>query len=73
MDSIKRILSGAKVDISRVNPFGLILMAAAVAMVALADMLARKIHPEAPKGTRNTIKIIGLVICAGGALLAILG
>ena len=73
MDSIKRILSGTEVDVSRVNPFGLILMAAAVAMVALAGVLARKLHPENPEGTKNAIKIIALVICAGGALLAILG
>jgi len=73
LDWIKRVFSTAEPDLSRVNPLGLVLMAAAVLMVALAGRLARKLSPDTPDQMRNTIKIIALVICAGGALLAILG
>ena len=50
-----------------VNPVGIALMALGVLIVALAG---KKI---ARQSTRNTVKIIGLLIAAGGALLAILG
>ena len=51
----------------RVNPFGIALMALGVLIVALAG---RRI---ARQSTQNAIKIAGLIIAAGGALLAILG
>ena len=50
----------------RVNPLGIALMALGVLIVALAG---RKI---ARTSVKNTVKIIGLVVTAGGALLAIL-
>ena len=50
----------------RVNPLGILLMALGVLIVALAG---RKI---ARPSARNTVKIIGLFVAAGGALLAIL-
>ena len=51
----------------RVNPLGIALMALGVLIVALAG---RKI---ARQSTQNIVKIIGLFVTAGGALLAILG
>ena len=51
----------------RVNPFGIALMALGVLIVALAG---RRI---ARQSTKNMAKIIGMLIAAGGALLAILG
>ena len=50
-----------------VNGLGIALMALGVLIVALAG---RKI---ARQSAQNTAKIIGLVVTAGGALLAILG
>ena len=50
----------------RVNPFGIALMALGVLIVALAG---RKI---ARQSTQSTVKIMGMLITAGGALLAIL-
>ena len=51
----------------RVNPIGIALMALGVLIVALAG---KKI---ARQSTKNIVKIIGLFVTAGGALLAILG
>ena len=61
-----RFFSGAA-DFSRVNPAGLIIMAIALALSFLADPVSRKL-----KMHRGTVKVISLIICAGGALLAIL-
>ena len=49
-----------------VNPLGIALMALGVLIVALAG---RKI---ARQSTQNAVKIIGLLVTAGGAMLAIL-
>ena len=51
----------------RVNGLGIALMALGVLIVALAG---RKI---ARQSVKNTVKIIGLFVTAGGALLAIIG
>ena len=51
----------------RVNPLGIALMALGVLIVALAG---RKI---ARQSTQNIVKLIGLFVTAGGAMLAILG
>ena len=63
---MNRIFSGG-VDFARVNPWGIALMAIGALTVILAGKIAEKI------GSRNTNKVIGLLICAGGAMLAILG
>ena len=68
-----RSLFSAGLDIKRLNSAGICLMAAALVLSLLAGKLASAIQPSAPDKCRNTIKIISLVICAGGALLAILG
>ena len=49
------------------NPIGVALLALGVLTVALAG---RKI---ARQSTQNIVKIIGLLVTAGGAMLAILG
>ena len=72
MQWLKQVFSGAA-DASRVNPLGIVLMLAAVAVVCLAEKIARRLRPEAGEGAKNAVKLIGLAICAGGALLAILG
>lgn len=51
-------------DFSRVNPAGLIVMAVGAAICLFAGRRTEN---------RNVPKLIGLIICAGGALLAILG
>ena len=53
-------------SMQRVNPLGILLMALGVLIVALAG---RKI---ARQSTKNIVKLIGLALAAGGALLAIL-
>ena len=50
-----------------VNPLGIALMALGVLIVALAG---RKI---ARQSVQNIVKLVGLFVTAGGALLAILG
>ena len=72
MQWLNKVFSGAA-DASRVNPLGIALMLASVALVCLAGRIARRLRPEAGEGAKNVIKLIGMLICAGGALLAILG
>ena len=62
-----RIFS-APADFSRVNVLGLGVMAAALALSVLSDAIASRFAIS-----KNAIKVISLIICAGGALLAILG
>ena len=68
MDWLNGIFSGS-MDASRVNPAGLLVMTLSVALA----VLSKRISKRRPAFSENTIKIISLVICAGGALLAILG
>lgn len=72
MQWLKQVFSGAA-DASRVNPYGIVMMLCAVALVCLAGRIAKRLRPEAVEGTKNALKLAGMVICAGGALLAILG
>ena len=65
--AMDRIFTGA-IDASRVNPLGLALMALALLLAALSGVIAGKTPLS-----KGTVKIMALVICAGGALLAILG
>ena len=68
MDWLNSIFSGSA-DASRVNPVGLAVMALALVVLFLSGWISKK-HPAL---SANAIKIISLIICAGGALLAILG
>ena len=61
-----KIFSGMP-DVSRVRPAGLIVMAAALALSLFSGVLASRTGIS-----KNAIKVISLIICAGGALLAIL-
>ena len=61
-----RIFSGA-VDFSRLSPAGLIVMAAALLPACFSGFIASRTGIS-----KNAIKVISLIICAGGALLAIL-
>ncbi len=51
---------------TRVNPFGIALLALGVLIVALAGRISRQ-------GARNVFKLLGLFAAMGGALLAICG
>jgi hypothetical protein len=68
MELLNRIFSGS-MDASRVNPGGLTVMLLAIVLVFLSGWISKKQSVLSV----NAIKIIALVICAGGALLAILG
>lgn len=68
MDWLKNVFNEG-VSLARVNPFGLVLMAIAVVVVLFAGKISAKLI----RLSINTIKVIGLLICAGGAMLAILG
>lgn len=72
MEWFHKVFSGA-VDASRVNPAGLILMLLGVAIAALAGRIAHRFKPDSQQGARNAVKVLGLLICAGGALAAIMG
>ena len=56
------------VSFSRANPLGLILIAAAVILIAVA----RPVASLTAKISVQTIKLIGLVMCAVGTAIAIL-
>ena len=73
MDRIKSMLFTEAADISRINPAGFILMAAALLLSAFSGRLARRLKPDQLEKTKIIIRLISLVLCAGGALLAILG
>lgn len=68
MDWLKSIFN-ENVSLARANPVGLAMMLAAVLIVIFAGKISAKLI----RFSINTIKVIGLLICAGGALLAILG
>ena len=72
MDWLKNIFSGG-VDASRVHPAGLLMMLCGIALAALGGTIAQKLYPQASGVPRVILKIAGLIICAGGAMLAILG
>ncbi len=72
MEWLNRVFS-ASVDASRVNPIGLVLMLAAVLLAALSGRIARRARPQGSAACAAVIKLCALIICAGGALLAILG
>ncbi len=65
MDWISKVFSGA-VDWTRVNPVGLVLMAAGIVLALLRN-------PRLSSGQVLALRLSGLLVCAGGALLAILG
>lgn len=69
MEWLGKVFS-APADPSRVNPAGIALMAAALVLALLSGKIS---HASGTKLTQNAVKLIALVICAGGALLAILG
>lgn len=72
MDWLKNVFSGG-IDASRVHPAGLLVMLLGIALAALGGTIARKLYPQSPEFPRAILKIAGLIICAGGAMLAILG
>ena len=72
MEWLKGLFS-SEADASRVHPVGIAVMATALLLCAFAGNLARRFFPEREEWARGIIKITALIICAGGALLAILG
>ena len=59
-------------DASRINPAGLVVLLAGLVAEFCAGPIARKLHPDAPDGMRNAVKLIALAVCAVGALLIML-
>lgn len=72
LEWLNKVFSGS-VDISRVCAPGLAMMLCGVGVAAAAGRIAQRFRPEAPEMPKALIKLVGLIICAGGALLAILG
>lgn len=72
MKLLARIFSGG-LSVARLNFVGVALMAAALVIALCAGKIARKLRGEGAEQTKNAIKIVSLVVCAGGAMLAILG
>lgn len=64
MDGLDSVFSGG-VDFSRINPLGLVLM---VIGIIIALLRVKKLSA----GQSVILKLSGLLICAGGALLAII-
>ncbi|MCQ2437562.1 MAG: hypothetical protein MJ099_04115 [Clostridia bacterium] len=54
---------------ARVNPVGLVLMAIALVVAAIAGPVADKTNGGLR--TKNIIKVCALLLCAAGALIAI--
>ena len=69
---LSSLFSGG-LDVGRVNPWGLALMALGIVLVALARPLSSMLPRTRPPKYAVAVKLAGLVVCAGGALLAILG
>lgn len=72
MTWLDRLFSGG-VSIGRVNPWGLALMALGAALIVLARPLSALLSHAEPQKYLLPAKIAGLLVCAGGALIAILG
>lgn len=72
MEWFEKVFSGS-VDFSRAGLPGLLVMLCGVGLVAAAGRIARRFRPQAPDYLMALIKIAGLITCAGGAMLAILG
>lgn len=66
-----RLLQNA--DISRVNPWGIAIMAMALVCMAFSGKIAGKIKAKDGERAKLTIRLLGLAVLAGGTLLAILG
>ena len=64
---LNEVFSGG-VSLSRVNPFGIVMMILAVVLIAAARPVAERMR----KASVQTIKIAGLFLCAAGAAIAIL-
>ena len=73
MNWFQKVFSGS-VDESRVNQIGIAVMAIGLLVVLLAPRIAGKIKKEETpnRNTVNAVKLVGLIICAAGALIAIL-
>ena len=69
---LSSLFSGG-LDVGRVNPWGLALMALGIALVALARPLSSMLSRTRPPKYAVAVKLAGLFVCAGGALIAILG
>ena len=73
MNWFQKVFSGS-VDESRVNQIGIAVMAIGLLVVLLAPRIAGKIKKEEKpnRNTVNAVKLVGLIICAAGTLIAIL-
>lgn len=72
LEWLDKVFCGS-VDISRVCLPGLMVMLCGTVLVALAGRIAGRFNTRSPVLLKALIKVSGLIICAGGAMLAILG
>jgi len=69
---LTRIFTGG-VSPERVHPAGAALMAAAVVLAAVSGPVSGRWPEEKRQSVKNVVKVIATIICAAGALIAILG
>ena len=60
------------VSLERANPIGIVMMALAVALIAAAGPLCRRLEEEKRQTAVMGMKIAGLLVCALGAMISIL-
>lgn len=66
-----RLLQNA--DLSRVNPWGIAIMLLALICMAFSGKIADRIRAKDSEKAKLTIRLLGLIVLAGGTMLAILG
>lgn len=70
-EGLRRIFSG-KVSLARLNGFGIALLAAGLALCITASGIAGRCPENRREGCRMLLKLAAVVLCAAGAMIAIL-
>lgn len=73
MRQIQIDLLFAKADLSRANPWGIAVMLLAMLGVCFSGKIVGKIRAKDSEKAKLTIRLLGMIVLAGGAMLAILG
>ena len=68
---LNEVFSGG-VSLARANPVGIVLMILAVMLIAASKPISNRWSQGDKKPSEQTIKLVGLVLCALGAAVAIL-
>lgn len=67
---LNKVFSGS-VSLSRANPVGIFLMALAIALLFAARPLSGRFPEEKRESAMLSFKILGLLLCALGAIISI--